>query len=101
MMDLENNFGWLLLSVLFLVAFLYSSVGHGGASGYIAALALFGIAPASMKSSALVLNVFVSFVAFVQYGRAGHFRWKLFLPFALSSVPCAFLGAMVTIDPLM
>lgn len=84
--------------LLFVVAFLYAAVGHGGASGYLALMALAGIAPAEMKSSALLLNLFVSMIAFVQFFRGGYFKWKLFLPFALASIPLSFLGGMISID---
>lgn len=84
--------------LLFLVAFLYASVGHGGASGYLALMALFAIAPDVMKPTALLLNLFVSLTSFIQFYRGGHFKWKIFLPFALASVPLAFLGGMVTVD---
>lgn len=84
--------------LLFLVAFLYASVGHGGASGYLALMALFSIAPDVMKPTALLLNLFVSAVSFIQYYRGGHFKWNLFWPFALSSVPLAFLGGLVHVD---
>ena len=75
-----------------LVAFLYSSVGHGGASGYIATLTLCGFAAAFIKPTALVLNILVATIGTVQFWRAGHFSWRLFWPFALLSVPAAFLG---------
>jgi uncharacterized membrane protein YfcA len=88
----------LFLSILLVVAFLYSSVGHGGASGYLAIMALFSADPAIMKSSALILNVFVSFIAFFTYYRSGFFNWKLFLPFAITSIPASFIGAMITLD---
>ncbi len=84
--------------LLFLVAFLYSSVGHGGASGYLALMAIWGIAPEVMKPTALLLNLFVSLTSFIQFYRGGHFRWKLFLPFAFASVPMAFVGGMITVD---
>lgn len=80
-----------------IMAFLYASVGHGGASGYLALMAIFGTSPALMKSSALILNVFVSLVAFVQYYRAGYFRWNLFWPFALASIPLSYIGATLPI----
>jgi uncharacterized protein len=80
-----------------ILAYLYASVGHGGASGYLAMMAIFGIAPSLMKSSALILNVFVSLIAFVQYYRAGHFRWTLFWPFAVASIPMSFIGATLPI----
>lgn len=84
--------------LLFLVAFLYASVGHGGASGYLALMALFSVAPEVMKPTALLLNLFVSLTAFVQFYRGGHFRWKVFWPFALASIPLAYLGGLVLID---
>ena len=88
----------LFIFLLFAVAFLYSSVGHGGASGYLALMALFGIAPASMKSSALIMNICVSLIAFYHYYRSGHFNWKIFLPFAIASIPASFIGSFVTVD---
>jgi uncharacterized membrane protein YfcA len=88
----------LLLILLCLVAFLYSSVGHGGASGYLAVMAIMGVAPAMMKSSALVMNLAVSLFSFIGFYRAGHFRFKLFLPFALASIPMAFLGGTMTLS---
>lgn len=84
--------------LLFGVAFLYASVGHGGASGYLALMALFSVSPAVMKPTALLLNLFVASVSFIQFFRAGHFRWKLFWPLALASVPMAFVGGLVSID---
>ena len=88
----------LFLPLLFVVAFLYASVGHGGASGYLALMALFSFTPEVMKPTALVLNLFVSLTAFIQYYRGGHFQWKVFLPLALASVPMSFLGGLVTVD---
>ena len=87
--------------LLFLVAFLYSSVGHGGASGYLALMAIWSIAPEVMKPTALLLNLFVSLTSFIQFFRGGHFRWKLFLPFALASIPLAFVGGMITVDAVI
>lgn len=84
--------------LLFVVAFLYASVGHGGASGYLALMALFGVAPDVMKPTALLLNLFVSLTAFIQYYRAGHFTWRIFWPLALASVPLAYLGGQVSLD---
>lgn len=74
------------------VAFLYSSVGHAGASGYIAVMALYGLAPTVIRPTALVLNILVASIGAFQFGRAGHFSWRLFWPFALLSVPAAYLG---------
>lgn len=82
---------------MFAVAFLYSSVGHAGASGYIAAMALFGLAPEVIKPTALALNVLVATIASWQFRRAGHFSWRLFWPLALASVPCALLGGYLAI----
>ena len=84
--------------LLVLVAFLYSSVGHGGASGYLALMAFFSFAPETMRPTALLLNIFVSLIAFIQYYRGGFFRWNLFWPFALASFPAAFIGGMITVD---
>ena len=84
--------------LLFVVAFLYASVGHGGASGYLALMAIFSMAPTVMKPTALLLNLFVSATSFIQFYRGGHFKWKTFLPFALLSVPLSFLGGMITVD---
>jgi uncharacterized protein len=91
----------LLLGLLILVAaILYSSVGHGGASAYLAVMALFGIAPAVMRPTALVLNLFVAGIAAIQFARAGWFRWRLFWPFAVASIPMAYLGGRLSLsDP--
>ncbi len=80
---------------IFVVAVLYSSVGHGGASGYLAVMALFAIAPETTKPTALILNLFVALIAFVQFYRAGNFDRKIFLPFAMASIPFAFVGGMI------
>ncbi|WP_205510658.1 sulfite exporter TauE/SafE family protein [Longitalea arenae] len=84
--------------LLFIVAFLYASVGHGGASGYLALMALFGIAPEVMKPTALMLNLFVSLTSFIQFYRGKHFKWQIFLPFAIASIPMAYLGGLIHID---
>jgi uncharacterized membrane protein YfcA len=89
---------WLLLVLLGIMAFLYASVGHGGASGYLAALALFSVAPLVMKQTALLLNLGVSLMAFGAYYQQGYFRWRLFWPFALGSIPAAFLGARIPLS---
>ena len=77
------------------MAFLYASVGHGGASGYLAVMALFAIAPPVMKQTALLLNLGVSLMSFIAFYRQGYFKWTLFWPFALGSIPAAFLGARI------
>src|SRR5713101_9051582 len=87
-----------LISVAILVvAFLYSSVGHAGASGYIAVMTLFGLAPTIIKPGALVLNILVASLTAWQFWRAGHFSWRLFWPFALLSVPFAFVGGYLNL----
>jgi uncharacterized protein len=92
---MDFAFALLLLSI----AYLYSSVGHGGASGYLALMALFGMDPEFMQSSALTLNLFVSSIAFYSFYRAGYFRWKVLLPFVITSMPMAFVGARLDIEP--
>ena len=77
---------------------MYASVGHGGASGYLALMVLFGVSPMLMKPSALILNIIVSAISFAMYYRSGHFKWKILLPFILLSIPLSFLGARITID---
>ena len=89
------------LGILPLVAFLYASVGHGGASGYLALMALFDFPNEMMKQTALLLNLFVAGIAFYHYYRAGHFRRNLFVPFALGSVPAAFVGGMLSLEPIV
>jgi uncharacterized membrane protein YfcA len=87
-----------LISILIcIVAALYSSVGHGGASGYLAVLSFFAFAPATMSSTALVLNILVAGIALHSYTRAGHLSLKLSWPFILLSVPAAFLGGVLLI----
>ena len=87
---------FLALGVL-LVAFLYSSVGHAGASGYIAVMSLFNLAPAAIKPTALLLNILVASIGAWQFWRAGHFSWRLFWPFALLSIPLAFVGGWLNL----
>lgn len=85
----------LIILAVFVVAVLYSSVGHGGASGYLAVMALLAVSPTVTRPTALILNLFVASIAFVQFYRAKHFDWKIFLPFAIGSIPFAFLGGMI------
>lgn len=86
-----------LLLLVLVTAVLYSSVGHGGASGYLAAMALFGLSPAIMKPAALAMNVLVAGLVLTRLVRAGYFNWRLFLPFALASVPLAYIGGTLTL----
>lgn len=80
---------------MFSAALLYSSVGHGGGSGYLAVMALFGFAPEVMKPTALSLNIIVAAIATIRYYRAGHFSWRLFRPFVATSIPLAFIGGWI------
>ncbi len=89
---MDNAHLVLLFFAVGLIAFLYSSVGHAGASGYIATMTLFGLAPTVIRPTALVLNILVAMIGSFQFWRAGYFSWKLFWPFALLSVPAAYLG---------
>ncbi|MFN2425862.1 MAG: TSUP family transporter, partial [Candidatus Binatia bacterium] len=87
----------LLAAAVFVVAVLYSSVGHAGASGYIAVMSLAAVAPADIKPTALTLNILVASIGAWQFRRAGHFSWPLFWPFALLSVPLALVGGYVSL----
>jgi uncharacterized protein len=88
---------YLVAFCLMIVGFLYSSVGHGGASGYIAVLTLFSIPMIQYKPVVLLLNIIIASLALVQYWRAGHFSWKLCWPFVLTSIPAAYLGSSVAV----
>ena len=92
------DYVYLFFPLLFVVAFLYASVGHGGASGYLALMAIFSVTPAVMKPTALLLNLFVAGSSFYQFYKGGHFKWKIFWPFAAASIPFSFLGGMITIE---
>lgn len=83
---------------IFVAAVLYSSVGHAGASGYLAAMALFGVAPENMRPAALVLNVLVATIATARFYWAGYFAWHIFWPFALASIPFAYLGGTISLS---
>src|SRR5438046_618180 len=92
---MENTQLAFLCLAIAVIAFLYSSVGHAGASGYIATMTLFGLAATVIRPTALVLNILVATIGSFQFWRAGHFSWKLFWPFALLSVPAAYLGGYI------
>ena len=92
---------FLFYCLLFIVAMLYSSVGHGGASGYLALMAIYAFSPEVMKPTALILNLFVSLISFIQFYRGEHFKWKIFLPLAIASIPMAFLGGIITMEASM
>ena len=82
----------------FLVAVLYSSVGHGGASGYLALLVLAGFARPEITPVVLVLNILVASIGFLSYQRAGHFSSALLVPFVVTSIPAAFVGGLLAVD---
>lgn len=88
----------LIIILLLIVAFLYASVGHGGASGYIAVLTLFTIPLAVYKPAVLIMNIIIAGISFIQYYRAGYFKWGLAWPFLLTSIPCAFIGSLYTVE---
>ena len=89
---------YLFILLLPFLAFLYSSVGHGGASGYLALMILFEFSPEKMKSTALLLNLFVAAISFYHFYKEGHFNKKLFFVFALSSTPMSFIGGYINLD---
>lgn len=97
-MILEIEHIWLFLLILPVISFLYSSVGHGGASGYLALMSLFSFPHLVMKPTALLLNLFVAGISFFYYFRGGFFKKKLFLYFALASIPMSFLGGTIELD---
>ncbi len=94
----DADFTIIFLGSIAVAAILYSSVGHGGASGYLAVMALFGMEPALMKPAALTMNIFVTVLVLARLNKAGYFNWKLFIPFVVASMPMAFLGGAYTID---
>jgi uncharacterized protein len=90
----------LVLAVAFFAAaVLYASVGHAGASAYLAAMALAGVAPSTMRPTALALNILVASIVTVRFQLAGQLRWRAVLPFLIGSVPFAFLGGFLTLPP--
>lgn len=91
----------ILCGLIFVAAVLYSSVGHAGASGYLAAMALMRIAPDVMKPAALVLNILVATIGTIRFYRAGHFSFALLWPFAIGSIPLAFIGGFITLPGLL
>ena len=94
---MESSF--LIFPALLIVSILYSSVGHGGASGYLAVMSIFAISTVYFRSSALILNLFVAGIAFVNFHSGYKIRWRLFLPVILPAILMAFLGAKIHIDP--
>ena len=97
MTPIEPHTMLMLSAAMLIIALLYSSVGHAGASGYIAVMALAGLSPSFIKPTALLLNILVASIGAWQFWRAGHFSWRLFWPFALLSIPAAFLGGYINL----
>lgn len=91
-MDFESI---MLAALFFFAALLYSSVGHAGASGYLAAMALAGMSPGVMKPTALAINILVAIIATIKFYRVGAFSWRLFWPLAIASIPCAYIGGLL------
>jgi hypothetical protein len=87
----------LITILLFLVAVLYSSVGHAGASGYLAVMALVGISAEIMRPTALALNIVVATIATIKFYRAGSFSWRLLLPLVITSIPLAYVGGSIVL----
>jgi hypothetical protein len=96
-MDTAIIIALLLAALIFVIALLYSAVGHAGASGYIAAMALFGMAPLVMKPTALTLNIIVALIGTIRFYRAGFFSWRTLWPFAITSIPAAYIGGGLTL----
>jgi len=87
----------LITILLFLVAVLYSSVGHAGASGYLAVMALVGISAEIMRPTALALNIVVATIATIKFYRVGSFSWRLLLPLVITSIPMAYVGGSIVL----
>lgn len=87
--------------LIFITAILYASVGHGGASGYLAAMALMGVSPTEMKPTALTLNIFVALIATVKFYRVKAFSFAIFWPLVIISIPCAFIGGTLALPPYL
>lgn len=84
--------------ILLAISFGYSSVGHGGASAYLAIFVLWNIPADLIRTTALMMNIGVSAISFALFAKGQYFRWKLFLPFAVTSIPAAFVGGMISVD---
>ncbi|MBI5406443.1 MAG: sulfite exporter TauE/SafE family protein [Nitrospirae bacterium] len=95
---MEYDLPVFLILMVFLIAALYSSVGHGGASGYLAVLVLAGFARSEITPVVLVLNIIVAATGWLQYSRAGHFAPRLLLPFVMTSIPGSFIGGMISVN---
>jgi uncharacterized membrane protein YfcA len=96
-MDQALIIALVIAALIFIVALLYSTVGHAGASGYLAAMALFGMTPLVMKPTALALNILVAIIGTIRFIRAGFFSWRTFWPFAVASIPASFAGGALVL----
>jgi uncharacterized protein len=94
---MDSSITLILIIAFFGAAMLYASVGHAGASGYLTAMALVALEPSIMRPTALVLNILVASIAAFKFYRAGNFSWSLFWPFAVTSIPFAFIGGSITL----
>jgi len=83
------------------IAVIYSMVGLGGGSGYLMVMGIAAMAPESMRPTALMLNLLVAAIGLVRFARVGGFRWRTLWPFVITSVPCAFLGGAINLDPVI
>ena len=97
-MIFKIEYVYIFLLILPIVSFLYASVGHGGASGYLALMAIFSVTPELMKPTALLLNLFVAAIAFYSYYKEGYFNKKLFISFAIASIPMSIIGGYIEVD---
>ena len=97
-MIFKIEYVYIFLLILSIVSFLYASVGHGGASGYLALMAIFSVTPELMKPTALLLNLFVAAIAFYYYYKEGYFNKKLFISFAIASIPMSIIGGYIEVD---
>jgi len=97
-MIFKIEYVYIFLLILPIVSFLYASVGHGGASGYLALMAIFSVTPELMKPTALLLNLFVADIAFYYYYKEGYFNKKLFISFAIASIPMSIIGGYIEVD---
>ena len=96
-MIFKIEYVYIFLLILPVVSFLYASIGHGGASGYLALMAIFSVTPELMKPTALLLNLFVAAIAFYYYYKEGYFNKKLFISFAVASIPMSIIGGYIEV----
>ena len=97
-MIFKIEYVYIFLLILPVVSFLYASIGHGGATGYLALMAIFSVTPELMKPTALLLNLFVAAIAFYYYYKEGYFNKKLFISFAVASIPMSIIGGYIEVD---